>query len=521
MQLKQFDVSSTKKIINKETYTYFQYPVHFNKALSELHQLPESYHEILANQNLFKLTNYCINNVKAYKSFLSEKNFNLSKITSLDEFKLLPPIPKSYVSENQINDLVPASRLNEIITFSSTSGTTGSPVFFPREEIHDIQNMFATEIYLTSQFQVHKKKTLAILGFGLGIWIGGMITFKALYNIASSNKYPLTVVPTGLNLQTIVTTISRLQDQYDQIILIGYPPHIKDMIAEINTAGLNFNNLNIKVLTAAENYSEEYRSFLQTNLNIKNKYDSFVNIYGSVEFGTMGFETPLSILIREICHKNPTIRQALFPNTKILPSLVQYNPKLIHFEEINGELLLSGYGSSFPLIRYKIGDIGGIIKFNEMILLLKKFNIDIIELLREKVDFKSVLQLPFVYVGDPTNKVLSYYGINIYPVYIRNLLNLAMKKHNITGRFKLAKTQDDRFNEYLNIFIELSKNGSITDTEVNLLSNSIFQTLKEKSSEYLELYKSKGKSVIPNIKVIKYRESPFEDFMHKEKWVLK
>ena len=46
--------------------------------------------------------------------------------------------------------------------------------------------------------------------------------------------------------------------QYDQIILCGYPPFMKDVVDEAKDNGVNWKDFNIKMIFAAEAFSEEF-----------------------------------------------------------------------------------------------------------------------------------------------------------------------------------------------------------------------------------------------------------------------
>ncbi len=76
---------------------------------------------------------------------------------------------------------------------SATSGSTGEPFYFPRNQQHDLQHIYTLELILKNQFEIDQKSSLVIICFGLGIWIGGIINYKTFDFL--SKKYEITILP--------------------------------------------------------------------------------------------------------------------------------------------------------------------------------------------------------------------------------------------------------------------------------------------------------------------------------------
>ncbi|OGH92337.1 MAG: hypothetical protein A2534_03590 [Candidatus Magasanikbacteria bacterium RIFOXYD2_FULL_39_9] len=473
-----------------------------------------------------KLFNLVSARVVAYQKFLKENKVAIRKIVNIKDFKKLPLISKeNYIKKNDLEDLLPPKELSNITTFSATSGSTGEPTFFPRSEDQDKNYEYISEIFLTTQLGLSKKKsTLVIIGFGLGVWIGGIFTYKN-FNKLASKGYKISLLPVGPQKDMFLKSLKKFGGLFDQVILAGYPPFIKDIVDESVSYGIDFAKCNAKVLTAAESYSEDFRDYIAKKIKAKNIYTDFVNIYGTVELGTMAHETPLAILIRRLACKNKDIFKAVFNNSARLPTLGQYHPYLVYFEELEGELVGTGVGSSIPLIRYKFADRGGVIPFKEMIERLKSVGVDIVkEAAKNGID-KTVLNLPFVYVYERSDLVVNLMGINIYPEYVKSGLQKTGIEEKVTGKFSMVTKNDKNQDQFLEINVEL-KNGEASSPQLlKLIENFVVSSLQEKSTEYDYLYKNSSeeskKKITPQILLFNYEDKTYFAPGAKQKWVLK
>ncbi|MBI2038013.1 MAG: phenylacetate--CoA ligase family protein [Candidatus Magasanikbacteria bacterium] len=473
-----------------------------------------------------KLFNFVSRRVVAYQKFLKENKVAIKKIVNIKDFKKLPLISKeNYIRKHDLADLLPPKEFANATTFSATSGSTGEPTFFPRGEDQDKNYEFISEIFLTNQLGLSKKKsTLVIIGFGLGVWIGGIFTYKN-FNKLASKGYKISILPVGPQKDMFLKSLKKFGRLFDQVILAGYPPFIKDIVDESAGYGIDWAKCNTKILTAAESYSEDFRDYIAKKIKAKNIFTDFINIYGTVELGTMAHETPLAILIRRLACKNKDIFKAVFNNSARLPTLGQYHPYLVYFEELEGELVGTGVGSSIPLIRYKFADRGGVISFKEMVGRLKSVGVDIIKEAAKNGIGKTVLNLPFVYVYERSDLVVNLMGINIYPEYIKSGLQKSGIEEKVTGKFSMATKNDKNQDQFLEINVEL-KNGEAPSSQlVKLIENFVVISLQEKSTEYDYLYKNSSeesrKKITPKVLLFNYEDKTYFAPGAKQKWVLK
>src|SRR3989338_714282 len=118
--------------------------------------------------------------VPAYKDFLKKRGIKHKSIKTIKDFRKVPFTDKNnYLRKYSFADLSWDGRFSEKRwVISSTSGSTGEPFYFPRERWQDMQYAGTAELYLRANFNIHKKSTLYINCFALGVWIGGLFTYN-------------------------------------------------------------------------------------------------------------------------------------------------------------------------------------------------------------------------------------------------------------------------------------------------------------------------------------------------------
>lgn len=490
-----------------------------NKEIEKLKTKPASYWEKMGEKMIMRLFYGTATKVPAYKDFLKKHKINHQKIKNLSDYKELPIVNKqNYIRINELKDFFPNRDFSHLTTFSATSGSTGEPTYFPRGEDGDKQYEYIAEIFLRNQFDIHKKKTLGIIGFGLGIWIGGLFTYKN-FNKISAKGYPLTLIPVGPNKDLFLRSLAKFGHLYDQVILMGYAPFIKDVIDDASDYGVDWKKYNIKIFTAAEGYSEEFKNYVVEKTGVKNPLTDLVNLYGTVELGTMAHETALTNLIRKIANENPRVKKELFSYRPTLPTLAQYYPYLTYFEEVNGEVIGSG-NVSMPLLRYSFPDVGGVITFDDMAYRLKSVGVDIVKEAKKYNINKKILKLPFVYVYERADFTIVVRGVNIHPGEIKHSIENKALHQFLTGKFTLIKKYDRNLNEYFEINVELKKNIKSKLNLKNIAQKIIVDNLNKTNSEFNDQYKSAPDKITPKIILWPYQHKKYFQSLAKHKWAI-
>ncbi len=459
-------------------------------------------------------------NVPAYRNFLRKNKVSRSAICSTKDITAIPVMSKkNYLRVNTFADILwhGLTRLPYVLT--STSGSTGKPSYFARSHEVDDQSSLIHELIFSASSLKKDKSTLAIVCFGMGVWIGGVITYQA-YERMGRRGYPVSILTPGINKAEILKILADLAPQYEQLILTGYPPFLKDVIDEALAQGISFKKHRVCLLFAAEAFSENFRDHLAKKVGIENPLTDTSNIYGAADIGTMAFETPFSILARRLAMKDEKLFSDIFGGTMKTPTLAQYVPEFVSFEASNGEILISG-DSAIPLLRYSIGDHGGVYTFNELVERYKKHGIDLLKEAKSSGIRKQVYELPFVYVFDRVDSATTLYGLQVYPETIKEVLLEKRFVDSLTGKLALATKYDANHDQYLEINIEQKPNKEVSRVFTAKLLAEIVKRLREKNSEFRELCNFLGKRARPKLVFWHYEDPLYFKPGGKQRWVVR
>lgn len=433
------------------------------------------------DQAILQLGQEVSNYVPAYQAFLSEHQIDPQSLSTLADFQALPLTnKKNYIQKYPLNELCWQGKLENCDFMAVSSGSTGKPTFWPRFISDEYQIATRFEQIFYDSFQADRGTTLAVVCFSMGTWVGGMYTANCCRHLAAKG-YPITVVTPGNNTKEIFRVIQELAPLFERVILLGYPPFLKNTIDEGIEQGISWQEHNIKLVMAGEVFSEEWRNIVIEKIGSNNPYFDSVSLYGTADAGVLGNETPLSICIRRFFADHPDLAHEFFGESR-LPTLVQYDPLNRYFEVQDGTLLFSG-NNGIPLIRYHIADTGGIVSYDEMLRYLKNKGFDPIAELLIKNN-RGIRALPFVYVFGRSNFTLSYYGANIYPENIQVGIEQPGIRDWVTGKFVMEIKQDAEANSLFTIAIELVPGLTKNEDIENAIAFSIYTQLIRLNSEY-------------------------------------
>lgn len=487
--------------------------------LAQLDNKKSQYWKTEKEQSALKLFHDAAERVPAYKDFLKKHNIKHEKIKSFKDFQTVPFTSKAnYLREYPLEALCWNGNLSAPLVFTSTSGSTGAPFYFCRNSELDWQYSIMQEFFF--QHKNPKGPTLVIVCFGMGVWIGGLITYQAIQLMSEREDYPVSLLTPGINKEEIFNALKNIAPHFSQIVLCGYPPFIKDIIDEAPSRGVNFKKMSLRLIFAAESFTETFRHYLAKRTGINNEAADTMNIYGSADIGAMAFETPLSIHLRKIAVKNKRIFEELFSGTKKTPTFAQYIPSFICFEEVEQQLLLTGK-NAMPLIRYAIGDNGGVMDFNEVRNILSANSIILEKELRGAGISAFFTELPFVYIYERNDFATKLYGVLIFPEHIKSaLFDRSLQKY-LTGKFSMITRFDKRHNQYLEINIELKPNILSSTLLEKKTINAIVLSLRKKSTEYENNYRQAADQVTPRIIFWPYGNHTYFQPGVKQQWTKK
>ncbi|MBW4639570.1 MAG: phenylacetate--CoA ligase family protein [Gloeocapsa sp. UFS-A4-WI-NPMV-4B04] len=419
--------------------------------------------------------------VPAYQAFLQEHSIEPKSIQTFADFQTLPLITKeNYLQRYPLTDLCRNGQLEMCDMIAVSSGSTGKPTFWPRFFGDELQIATRFEQIFHDSFAAATRRTLAVICFTLGTWVGGMYTAKCCRFVASKG-YPITVITPGTNTEEIFRVVQELGPAFEQVVLLGYPPFIKDVIDSGLAHGIDWQSYSLKMVFAGEVFSEEWRSLVGERVGSTHPcYDSAA-LYGTADAGVLGNETPLSICIRRFLADHPDVARMLFGESR-LPTLVQYDPLSRLFETDKGTLLFSG-DNGIPLVRYHISDTGGLITYDYMLQFLAEKGFEPLQVLQAG-GAREIHSLPFVYVFGRSNFIISYFGANIYPENISVGLEQPTLKEWVTGKFVLQVKEDSSYNRCLWVVVELASGVEASLDKQQALANSIKFHLLRLNSEF-------------------------------------
>jgi phenylacetate-CoA ligase len=275
-----------------------------------------------------------------------------------------------------------------------------------------------------------------------------------------------------------------------------------------------------KFIFSAEGFSEEFRSYIAENAKLKNIYKDTLNHYGTVDIGTKAYETPISILIRRLALGNKGFYNKIFRESKVLPTLAQFIPEQFYFE-VKENILICSSDSGIPLIRYDLKDLGGVLKFSEMVNLAKESGIDLKKEIKKAGIINTIWELPFVYISGRSDSSVSLYGSNIYPETIRFVLLDPMFRKYFSGRVSMQIVYSKKQNPKFKVHVELKNNCSVVNVIRVKLEQAIFDRLKKENAEYYNNFKVLGKKVYPSVVCWEYGNKQYFSRAGKHKWIIK
>jgi phenylacetate-CoA ligase len=415
--------------------------------------------------------------VPAYRRFLAAHDCDPAAIRAPEDFGRIPIMDKAaYLVRHPLPDLCWDGRLPGRHMISVSSGSTGRPFFWPRGYEQELSTAVAFEEIYREIFQAHERATLVVVCFAMGTWIAGTFTAQASALIAQKG-YPITVITPGLNRDEILRAVRELGPHFDQVVLAGYPPFVKDVLDAGRAAGIDWPAYHIRMIWAGEVFSEEWRAHVHEIAGVADPLTGSAALYGSADAAVLGHEWPLSVALRRFAAGRPDRAAALFGEPR-LPSLLQYDPCARYFETVAGELVFSAH-TGIPLIRYNIHDTGGVIPAGQMLAWARSEGCD------PDTDLPAAApDLPFVYVFGRSDFTISYYGANIYPENIKAGLEDPRVRARVTGKFVMYVMHDDARRERLALHVELAPGAAPDTTLPATLTGAVLDGVRRQNSEF-------------------------------------
>jgi len=456
------------------------------------------------------------NSVPAYKDFLKKNKVRPESIKSYPDFQQVPLTNKeNYLSKYPLKDRLLGGNYTGKASITSSSGSSGKPFYWPRMPIQDFGAAKGFDTFLVNSFDIDKKSTLHVNCSGMGVWTAG--DYVAMLNRYLSYKYPNnSSISPGIDLDNTTQLIKDVAPDFEQIIVYGYPPFIKDLADNLPTK--IFKDTSFKLVLYGETFTENLRNYLLKKIKSSNDQKTVISILGSSEGGIVGIEDPNSVLIRQMAEKNKVLSNSLF-NSDMIPCLIQFNP-MAKMIEIVGSQIVMTFLAGLPLIRYDTKDAGGIITAEEIEILFEKT----IDKSFEKVLLKEKIpntKLPFLFFSGRSDFAATIYGVSIVPEMIKDSIAKDDLAKLFSGKFVMQTKYDNNSDQYLEIIVEVRKNKTVNDIKTINIDKKIADNLKMVCSEYGKLYEMMGERVIPQVVCKEYGDQEYFTSKNKHKYIIR
>jgi hypothetical protein len=139
--------------------------------------------------------------VPAYQSFLREKGVDPSGVRTIGDFERVPLLAKeTYQRRYTLPELCRGGRLDACDMVAVSSGSSGTPTVWPRSVLDEMLVAARFEQVFRDSFRAGERRTLAVICFALGSWVGGMYTAACCRHLAAKG-YAITVATPGNDKQ--------------------------------------------------------------------------------------------------------------------------------------------------------------------------------------------------------------------------------------------------------------------------------------------------------------------------------
>ena len=187
-----------------------------------------------AEEKVLNLFHQAAANVPAYNDFLRKSGINPADIRTMHDFLELPLTDKTnYIDAYDLASRSWFGKLSLSHFIAVSSGTTGQPHLWPRTLQNELEGARQHEFFLQEFFEVNRRKTLVIDGFYMGNTIAGTFTLACLQLLKLKGLPLLTITTPSYSDKDILTFIHALHREFDQTIIFGYPPVLKEVVHQV------------------------------------------------------------------------------------------------------------------------------------------------------------------------------------------------------------------------------------------------------------------------------------------------
>lgn len=440
--------------------------------------------------------------VDAYAQLLQRAGIDPESIRGVEDFSRLPIMTKdNYLSAHPLPARVGQGQVSTVTHIAGSSGSTGKYSLYGRGKVAREQAATMFDRIFTRSYQSHTKSTLLIVGFAMGTWIGGVYTLQASDELIERGHL-LTISTPGIDADAIIRDLGELGPFYEQVVIAGYPPFVKDVLDQAPDHVLA---QEISLLLAGEAITESWRDHVLDRLGRPGEAHRICLKYGTADAGLMGYETPETIAIRRAAALDPHLNSELFGACgSTQPTFVEYHPEFRYVETDRDDNLLFTVDGPAPLIRYRINDRGRV--FDGIQLRNELHDLGYTDLAHRVEPTAHFLVLS----GRPDVAAI-FYSLNVYPDNLRLAFDDTSVTNSVTGRFAIETTFDDDHAQTLTVRVELGAHVAPSENLRARLTARCLAALIDTNSEYRALHAQLGERAEPTIELHLHRSPGFGD----------
>ncbi|MCY0969835.1 phenylacetate--CoA ligase family protein [Chryseobacterium wangxinyae] len=290
--------------------------------------------KIFQEQKLQELIAYLGNHSPFYQKLFTENNIEISDIQTLEDLQKIPTTSKNDIQQN--NDDFFCIPQNQIVDYSTTSGTLGDPVTFGLSD-SDLERLAYNEAISFVCAGIQKGDVVQMITTIDKRFMAGLAYFLGLRKMGAS------VVRMGPGIPELQwDSIFRYKPKY----LITVPSFLLKMIDYAEKYGVDYQNSSVYgAICIGESIKNQDFSDNILSRKIKEKWNiQLFSTYASTEMSTAFTECEFQIG----GHQHPEL---------IITEILDENENPVKEGE-SGELTITTLGvEALPLLRFKTGDL--------------------------------------------------------------------------------------------------------------------------------------------------------------------
>jgi phenylacetate-CoA ligase len=326
-------------------------------------------------------------------------------------------------------------------------------------------------------------------------------------NVSLSLTPSSIVKSTGPNLDKIVGTMLEFGPAYRYVVM-GYPPFLKGLAEDPR---IDWDKYVVDAGYGGEGISEGLRTYLAR------RFKRVVGSYGASDLEVnMAIETELSVALRRAVGDDAKLRAALIrTDYGVTPMIFQYNP-MAYYVETNGDgelvVTMSRPYHIAPKVRYNIHDRGHVLRFPALKRILRETG-------RADLLTEDALEtdLPLLFLYGRSDMSIDYYGANVTPESIREVIYTVEALAPIVSTYRLLSFEDDEANKRMEIAVEL-EDGAAMPEDVAVLEEVLLERLAAINGDFLNAWKHTAPATnMPKLSLHQFGTGPFAGGQRKLK----